>query len=144
MTATAPLVRVLVLTAVADVQQVVAALRAGACGYLLKDASIDHIVDGIRAAARGESSISPSIARCLLHRLREPSAADSGHSGAELTPRELEVLELLARGMDNRHIAETLHLSPHTVKPCVASILAKLQVENRIQAVVRALRSGLV
>ena len=144
LTATAPRVRVLVLTAVPDVQQVMAALHAGACGYLLKDASIDHIIDGIRAAARGESSISPSIASCLIRRLRQPDATDSGLSCAELTPREIAVLELLARGMDNRHIAEALHLSQHTVKPYVASILAKLQVENRIQAVVRAVRCGLV
>ena len=81
------------------------ALLAGACGYLVKDASIDQIVEGITAAARGESLISPRIASQLVRRLREPPEIEPGLAGAELTPRELEVLELLARGMDNPEIA---------------------------------------
>jgi DNA-binding NarL/FixJ family response regulator len=144
LSATAPLVRVLVLTVVADQQSVTDALLAGACGYLVKDAPIDQIVEGIRAAARGESSISPRIATQLVRRLREPAEVGPSPFGAELTPRELEVLELLSRGMDNPGIARTLYLSQHTVKNHVSSILVKLQVENRIQAAVRAVRSGLV
>ena len=142
--ATAPLVRVLVLTVAADEQSVTDALLAGACGYLVKDAPIEHIVEGIRAAARNESSISPRIASQLVRRLREPGEAEPRLPGAELTPRELEVLELLARGMDNPGIARTLFLSQHTVKNHVSSILVKLQVENRIQAAVRAVRGDLV
>ena len=142
--ATAPLVRVLVLTVAADEQSVTDALLAGACGYLVKDAPIDHIVEGIRAAARGESSISPRIASQLVKRLREPAKAEPRLPGAELTPRELQVLELLARGVDNPGIARTLFLSQHTVKNHVSSILVKLQVENRIQAAVRAVRGDLV
>jgi DNA-binding NarL/FixJ family response regulator len=144
LSAAAPLVRVLVLTVVADQQSVTDALLAGACGYLVKDASIEQIVEGIRAAARGESSISPRIASQLVRRLREPSEVGPTLFGAELTPRELEVLQLLARGVDNPRIAQTLHLSQHTVKNHVSSILVKLQVENRIQAAVRAVRGGLV
>jgi DNA-binding NarL/FixJ family response regulator len=142
--AVAPLVRVLVLTVVADQQSVTDALLAGACGYLVKDASIEQIVEGIRAAVRGESSISPRIASQLVRQLREPAEGGPSLFGAELTPRELEVLGLLARGVDNPHIARTLHLSQHTVKNHVSSILVKLQVENRIQAAVRAIRGGLV
>jgi len=142
--ATAPLVRVLVLTVSADEQSVADALLAGACGYLVKDAEIDHIVEGIRSAARGESSISPRIASQLVQRLREPASSEPRLPGAELTPRELEVLSLLARGVDNPGIARTLFLSQHTVKNHVSSILVKLQVENRIQAAVRAVRGDLV
>ena len=144
LSASAPLVRVLVLTVSADEQSVTDALLAGACGYLIKDASIDQIVEGIRAAARGESSISPRIANQLIRRLREPADLEPSGLGTELTPRELEVLKLLSQGMDNPGIARALHLSQHTVKNHVSSILVKLQVENRIQAAVRAVRGGLV
>ena len=143
LSAAAPLVRVLVLTVVADHRNVTDALLAGASGYLVKDASIDQIVEGIRAAARGESLISPRIANQLVRRLREPPELEPV-AGAELTPREFEVLEMLARGMDNPEIAKALFLSQHTVKNHVSSILVKLQVENRIQAAVRAVRRGLV
>jgi DNA-binding NarL/FixJ family response regulator len=135
---------VLILTVVADEGHVMDALLAGACGYLLKDAPIENLVEGIEAAARGESLISPLIARQLVNRIREPAGAEPAVSGADLTARELEVLQLLARGLDNHQIAETLYLSQHTVKNHVSSILAKLQVGNRIQAAVRAVRSGLV
>ena len=144
LTAAAPLVRVLVLTVMTDDQYVMNALLAGACGYLLKDAPITQIVEGIRAAARGDSMISPRIASRLVRRMREPAEIESGVIGTNLTPREREVLELLARGLDNSQIAQALFLSQHTVKNHVSSILVKLQVENRIQAAVRAVRGGLV
>jgi DNA-binding NarL/FixJ family response regulator len=144
LSASAPLVRVLVLTVSADERSVTDALLAGACGYLVKDASIEQIVEGIRAAARGESSITPRIASQLVRRMREPPDVEPHPVGAELTPRELEVLELLSKGVDNPGIARALHLSQHTVKTYVSSILVKLQVENRIQAAVRAVRGRLV
>jgi DNA-binding NarL/FixJ family response regulator len=144
LSAAAPLVRVLVVTVVADERNVTEALLAGACGYLVKDAPIDQIIDGIRAAARGESLISPRIATQLVRRIRQPTKVESGVPGSELTPREFEILELIARGMDNVEIARTLFLSQHTVKNHVSSILVKLQVENRIQAAVRAVRRGIV
>jgi DNA-binding NarL/FixJ family response regulator len=143
LTAVAPLARVLVLTVSADDQHVMDALLAGACGYLLKDSTVDQIVEGIRAAERGEASISPSIASHLIRRLREPDEIEPRIAGDELTPRELEVLNLVARGLDNSEIAKALFLSQHTIKNHVSSILIKLQVENRIQAAVRAVRTGL-
>jgi DNA-binding NarL/FixJ family response regulator len=139
-----PLIRVLVLTVVADETDVMDALLAGACGYLLKDAPTAQIVEGIRAAARGESQISPRVAGQLIRRLRQPAAVEPSHGAAELTSREFEILELIARGMDNVAIAHTLFLSQHTIKNYVSSILVKLQVENRVQAAVQAVRRGLV
>lgn len=144
LTAAAPLARVLVLTVMIDDQNVIDALLAGACGYVLKDAPIEQIVEGIRAAERGDSMISPRIASRLVRRLREPGEIEPSVGGDDLTPRELEVLELLARGLDNSGIAHALYLSQHTVKNHVSTILMKLQVENRIQAAVRAVRGGLV
>jgi two-component system, NarL family, response regulator LiaR len=144
LTGAAPLAHVLVLTVLMDDQHIIDALLAGACGYLLKDSPIDQIVDGIRSADRGESLISPRIASRLVRRLREPEALDAGAIGDSLTPRELEILELLAAGVDNSEIAHSLYLSQHTVKNHVSSILFKLQVENRIQAAVRAVRGGLI
>jgi DNA-binding NarL/FixJ family response regulator len=143
LSASAPLTHVLVLTVMTDDGLVLDALLAGATGYVLKDAPIGHIIEAVRAAAR-ESIISPQIATRLVKRLRQPPLQEAGVTGAELTPREREVLELLARGMDNGEIATALYLSPHTVKNHVSSILVKLQVENRIQAAVRAVRGGLV
>ncbi|MGZ6651742.1 MAG: response regulator [Solirubrobacteraceae bacterium] len=142
--AAAPLARVLVLTMMTEDEYVMNALLAGACGYLLKDAPIEQIIEGIRAAARGESVISPRIATRLVQRLREPHDMEPGLTGADMTPREREVLNLLARGLDNAEIARALYLSQHTVKNHVSSILIKLQVENRIQTAVRAVRGGLV
>lgn len=144
LTAAAPFVRVLVLTVAADDRHVMDALLAGACGYILKETPITQIVDAVKAAARGESAISPRIASGLIHRLLEPSDTEPDPVGAELTGREHEVLELLARGMANPEIANALYLSEYTVKNYVSSILTKLQVENRIQAAVRAVRAGIV
>jgi DNA-binding NarL/FixJ family response regulator len=143
LTAAAPLIRVLVLTVVSDEHSVTEALLAGACGYLLKDASMDQIIDGIQAA-RGESRISPRIAGHLVRRIRMPPMVESELPGSELTPRELEILELVARGMDNAEIARTLDLSQDIVKNHVSSILVNLQVANRIQAAVRAVRRRMV
>jgi DNA-binding NarL/FixJ family response regulator len=111
---------------------------------VLKDAPIEQIVDGIRAAAQGESLISPRIASRLVRRVREPGKFEESVTREPLTPRELEVLALLTRGLDNSEIAKALYLSQHTVKNHVSTILNKLQVENRIQAAVRAVRGGLV
>ena len=144
LTAEAPLVRVLVLTVAADERHTMDALLAGACGYVLKDTPIDQIVDAIKAAARGESTISPRVAGRLIRRLREPLDSEPDLAGARLTPREHEVLELIARGVGNPEIARALYLSEHTVKNYVSRILAKLQVENRVQAAVQAVRTGLV
>jgi DNA-binding NarL/FixJ family response regulator len=143
LTAAAPFVRVLVLTVAADERHVTDALLAGACGYILKETPIAQVLEAIRAAARGEVTISPRVASVLVQRLRRPSNNEAP-LGAELTVREHDVLDLLARGMANPEIATALNLSEHTVKNYVSSILTKLQVENRIQAAVLAVRAGVV
>jgi DNA-binding NarL/FixJ family response regulator len=142
----APLTRVLVLTISDQDGDVMDAIYAGACGYLLKDASIQELMQGIHAAAVGESLVSPTIAAKVLQRLRASSA--SQHEAAtiesELSDREIQVLKLIANGKDNAQIAGDLHISPKTVKNHISNILMKLQIENRIQAAVYAVRSGIV
>jgi DNA-binding NarL/FixJ family response regulator len=142
----APLTRVLVLTISDQDDDVLHAILAGACGYLLKDASVDELIRGIEAAAVGESLVSPAIAGKVLQQVRattvSPEAADAVR--AELSQRELDVLKLIASGNDNAMIAAELHISPKTVKNHISNILMKLQIENRIQAAVYAVRSGIV
>jgi DNA-binding NarL/FixJ family response regulator len=142
----APLTRVVVLTISADDEDVMDAVMAGACGYLLKDSSIQDLIMGIRAAAAGESLISPQIAAKLLQRLRAQSTSDDAAAmiQAELSEREIEVLKLIANGKDNAQIASDLFISPKTVKNHISNILMKLQIDNRIQAAVYAVRSGIV
>jgi DNA-binding NarL/FixJ family response regulator len=142
----APLTRVLVLTISDQDDDVLDAILAGACGYLLKDASVDELIRGIDAAAIGESLVSPSIAGKVLQQVRattaSPEAAETIRS--ELSEREIDVLKLIANGNDNAMIAAELHISPKTVKNHISNILMKLQIENRIQAAVYAVRSGIV
>jgi DNA-binding NarL/FixJ family response regulator len=141
-----PLTRVVVLTISADDDDVMDAVMAGACGYLLKDSSIQDLITGIRAAATGESLISPQIAAKVLQRLRSQSTSEDAAATirAELSDREIEVLKLIANGKDNAQIARELFISPKTVKNHISNILMKLQIDNRIQAAVYAVRSGLV
>ncbi len=142
----APLTRVVVLT-ISDVDSdVTDAVLAGACGYLLKDSSVQDLIAGIRAAARGEALISPHIAAKVLQRVRATSAQPEIEEliRAELSEREIEVLKLIANGKDNALIAAELHISPKTVKNHISNILMKLQIDNRIQAAVYAVRSGIV
>jgi DNA-binding NarL/FixJ family response regulator len=142
----APLTRVVVLTISADDDDVMDAVMAGACGYLLKDSSIQELIVGIRAAAEGESLISPQIAAKVLRRLRAQSSSEDAAETirAELSDREIEVLKLIANGKDNAQIARELFISPKTVKNHISNILMKLQIDNRIQAAVYAVRSGIV
>jgi DNA-binding NarL/FixJ family response regulator len=142
----APLTRVLVLTISDQDADVIDAILAGACGYLLKDASIQELMTGIYAAAAGESLVSPTIAAKVLQRLRATSSSprEAETIRSELSDREIQVLKLIANGKDNAMIAAELHISPKTVKNHISNILMKLQIENRIQAAVYAVRSGLV
>jgi DNA-binding NarL/FixJ family response regulator len=142
----APLTRVVVLTISADDDDVMDAVMAGACGYLLKDSSMEELILGIRAAASGESLISPQIAAKVLRRLRsQSSSVDAAETiRTELSDREIEVLKLIANGKDNAQIARELFISPKTVKNHISNILMKLQIDNRIQAAVYAVRSGIV
>jgi DNA-binding NarL/FixJ family response regulator len=146
MTSIAPLTRVVVLTISADDSDVINAVMGGACGYLLKDSSVDQLIAGIRSAAAGESLISPQIAAKMLQMLRaQRSSVDAAETiRAELSEREIEVLKLIASGNDNAEIARALFISPKTVKNHISNILMKLQMENRIQAAVYAVRSGIV
>jgi DNA-binding NarL/FixJ family response regulator len=145
-TSVAPLTRVVMLTISDQDNDVIDAILAGACGYLLKDSSIQELMAGIRAASQGESLISPTIASKVLQRLRASSTQpEIEHTiRAELSDREIEVLKLIANGKDNAMIAADLHISPKTVKNHISNILMKLQIENRIQAAVYAVRSGIV
>jgi DNA-binding NarL/FixJ family response regulator len=142
----APLTRVVMLTISDQDSDVMDAILAGACGYLLKDSRIEELMAGLRAAARGESLISPNIAAKVLQRVRatstQPEIANTIR--AELSDREIEVLKLIANGKDNAVIAAELHISPKTVKNHISNILMKLQIDNRIQAAVYAVRSGIV
>jgi DNA-binding NarL/FixJ family response regulator len=142
----APLTRVLVLTISDQDTDVMDAILAGACGYLLKDASIAELMNGIRAAAVGESLVSPTIASKVLQRVRASSAShrEAELIQSELSDREIQVLKLIANGKDNAMIAGELHISPKTVKNHISNILMKLQIDNRIQAAVYAVRSGIV
>ena len=145
-TSQAPLTRVVVLTISDQDEDVMNAILAGACGYLMKDSSIQDLMQGIRAAAVGESLISPHIAAKVLQRMRATGTneADAATIRAELSDREIEVLKLIANGKDNAQIAGELHISPKTVKNHISNILMKLQIDNRIQAAVYAVRSGIV
>jgi DNA-binding NarL/FixJ family response regulator len=142
-----PHVRVLVLSISADEDDVTGAIAAGACGYLLKDASIGEVVAGVRAAAVGASSISPQVAAKLVEVIRaeqrQREASDQSTS-AELSPREIQVLRLVAQGKENTEIARELFISPQTVKNHISHILVKLGVDNRIQAAVHAVRAKLL
>ena len=135
--------RVLVLTTFGLDEYVVEALRAGASGFLLKDAPEEQLLAGIRMVADGGSLFAPAVTRSLLERFVTPSA-EPVPGMDELTPRELDVLRLLSRGLSNAEIGTTLFLSEHTVKTHVAHILRKLDLRDRTQAVVAAYESGLV
>jgi DNA-binding NarL/FixJ family response regulator len=152
---TCPDVQTVVLTVSDADGDVLAALAAGACGYLLKDARADRLAGSIRQAAEGNLVLSSEIARALMAHVR--AGADVAQAGADaraeveetenrlaLTPREVEVLRLISDGADNTEIGRELSISPHTVKHYVANIFEKLGVRSRVQAAVYAVRAGLV
>jgi DNA-binding NarL/FixJ family response regulator len=143
----APAAAVLLLTVVSDDEQVLDAVRAGAVGYLLKDAELSRIVAGITAVAAGHSALCPSVARVLVDHFRRSGERDAAAVASEATAlsrREREVLSLLASGCDNSEIGEVLFVSRSTVKNHVSSLFEKLQVDNRVQAATYAIRNGLV
>jgi DNA-binding NarL/FixJ family response regulator len=139
--------RVIILTTFDLDEYVFEALRAGASGFLLKDVQPGQLVDGIRVVAAGEALLAPSVTRRLLDRFSDTLAtADDVPSGAleSLTGRELEILRLVAGGLSNAEIADRLFLSETTVKTHVSSVLRKLDLRDRVQAVVLAYECGLV
>jgi DNA-binding NarL/FixJ family response regulator len=143
-------VKVLVVTTFNVDEYVYEALRAGASGFLLKDAPALELVNGVRTIARGESLLSPAVTRTLIGRYAdrirptEPVATPDQRRLAVLAPREREVAALIAEGLSNAEIAARLVLSPETVKTYVSRILAKLDLRDRVQIVVLAYRTGLV
>jgi DNA-binding NarL/FixJ family response regulator len=141
----APEVRVVMLTVSAAQDEIIGAVLAGACGYLLKDAPIEEIVGSLRAAAAGASWASPNVAAVLFERVRAGGEQEPQDDAlAALSEREREILRLLADGRDNAEIGRELYISPSTVKNHISAILSKLGVHNRIQAAVYAVRRGLV
>lgn len=140
---TSPGVAVLVLTMFEDDESVFAAMRAGARGYLLKGADQAEILRALRAVASGEAIFGPAIARRLIDYFSAPRPGLPARAFPELTAREHEVLELIARGLGNQAIAERLFLAPKTVRNLVSNVFSKLQVADRAQAIVRAREAGL-
>jgi DNA-binding NarL/FixJ family response regulator len=136
--------RVLVLTTFDLDEYVYEALRTGASGFLLKDAPEEQLVSGIRIVAGGASLFAPTVTRRLIERFAGAAPTAAPPALGELTPRELEVLRLVARGLSNAEIAAELVLSEHTAKTHVAHILDKLDLRDRVQAVVLAYESGMV
>jgi DNA-binding NarL/FixJ family response regulator len=135
--------RIIILTTFDLDQYVYAALTAGASGFLLKDVSPEHLIAAVQLVRTGDALLAPTITRRLVERFA-PRAASPGHDVSALTPRELEVLGLIARGLSNAELAATLTLSEATVKTHVARILTKLGLRDRVQAVVLAYETGLV
>jgi len=132
-----PRVSVLVLTTYDTDADILRAIEAGATGYLLKDATRDELLGAIRSAAAGRSILASGVASRLLGRMRAPARS-------ALSAREIEVLELVARGRTNKEIARRLHLSEATVKTHLLHVFSKLQVEDRTQAVTTALEAGVI
>jgi len=134
-----PNTQVVVLSSFGEKEKVQAALKAGAIGYLLKDASAEDLVAAIKGAAAGQPSLAPEAARALIQATTEPPAL-----GHDLTERELEVLALMVQGLNNPDIAERLMVSQSTIKFHVSSILSKLGVAGRTEAVALAVQHHLV
>lgn len=140
-----PGARVIALTVATSEDMVAAAVMAGACGYVAKETPVDDVVSAVRAAANGEAWLSPRAAEAVLNRLRRdhvPVGPDASHE--LLSPRELDVLRLVARGLENSEIAAALNISPRTAKNHLSNVLSKLGVSNRVQAATYAVRHGIV
>lgn len=150
-TAELPNTKVLAITTFTSEPYLVPALRAGAAGYLLKDAAPEAVISAIWSVHRGESVLSPAVTRKLLSSIEgdgsiagKATVASGDPDGSDLTPRELDVLRLLARGRSNPEMAEVLHLSESTVKANLTKIMDKLEVRDRVQVIIRAAQLGLV
>lgn len=137
--------RVIILTTFDLDEYVYEALRLGASGFLLKDGPADQLLSAVRVVARGEALLAPQVTRRLIAEFsRRMRTTTRPHLLQTLTPRELEVLQLMARGLSNTEIGAELHVAETTVRTHVARVLAKLDLRNRVQAVVLAYEAGLV
>lgn len=140
-------VEILIFTVLEDDDKVLEAIRSGASGYLLKGASADRVAEAIREVHAGGSVIQPALARRLIKQFLAPAAGSPPTPAVRervLTDRELEILELIARGMSNAEAARALGLSPGTVRTHLEHIYAKLEVSNRTEAVTQGIRRGLI
>lgn len=137
--------RVVMLTVASSESEVAAAMQAGACGFIAKDTPVDDVVIAIRAAAQGSAWLAPRAAEVVLSQVRTAQAAGVAKPDVldRLSPRELDVLRGLARGMGNAEIAEALHISPRTAKNHVSSILHKLGLSSRVETAIYAVRKGM-
>lgn len=142
-TAANPRIGVIILTMYRQDQYVFEAIRAGARAYLLKDAHSDELLQAIRHVAEGEALLDPAIARKMIDEFRRLQAESSSPNTPPLPPRDLQVLRLAAQGLDNHQIAGQLQIAEKTVRNRLSMIFEKLQVDNRTQAVLYALRKGL-
>jgi DNA-binding NarL/FixJ family response regulator len=138
-----PQIRILMITMFEDDASVFTAMRAGARGYVLKDAQKVDMLQAIRAVGRGEAIFSPAIATRLIDFFSAPQPVTPPEAFPELTEREREILDLIAQGQNNTEIARRLVLSPNTVRNYVSNIFSKLQVADRAQAIIRARDAGL-
>jgi DNA-binding NarL/FixJ family response regulator len=138
-----PEIKVLVLTTFDDDEWVFDAIRAGASGYLLKDTPRGKVIEAIRGTVAGKAFVDPAVAGKLLEHAASPQVQPSTRIAEKLTEREMEVLRLMARGLNNADIAAQMHLSEGTVRNHVSAIFTKLEVSDRTQAVILAIRHGL-
>jgi DNA-binding NarL/FixJ family response regulator len=136
-----PQTRIVMLTSHQTETEIIAALSSGADAYCIKGASVERLLSAIAAAVEGAAYLDPQIARRVIENLKPPSTTSNSYN---LSTRELEVLRLIVEGLSNPQIAEKLYLSPNTVKTHVRGIMNKLAVDDRVQAAVVALRSGLI
>jgi DNA-binding NarL/FixJ family response regulator len=139
-----PEIRVVMLTMHADADVVASAIRAGASGYLVKDCSTDEIADAIRMAASGDTALSPQLASTMLYELRKLERPHGEDGERVITRREEEVLQLIADGCSTPEVAAQLFISQKTVKNHLASIYQKLDARDRTQAVLQAVRMGII
>jgi two-component system response regulator DegU len=135
---------VVMLTMHSDSPTLTSAIRAGASGYLLKDARIEEVADAIRTAARGDTALTPELATSMLEEFRRLARGDQRMPGPILTKREEEVLQHIADGLSTQEVAEKLYISIKTVKNHLASIYDKLDASDRTQAVVQAVKLGII
>ncbi len=139
-----PELPVVMLTMHGDAPTLTHAIRAGASGYLLKDARIHEVADAIRAASRGETALTPDLATSMLTEFRRLAGGESKPAGPSLTQREEEVLQLVADGLSTTEVGERLYISTKTVKNHLANIYEKLDASDRTQAVVQAVKLGII
>jgi two-component system, NarL family, response regulator LiaR len=135
--------RIIALTSFLEDSNIIPAIRAGATSFLLKDVSPTELVETIRAASRGEARLPPNVARKLMEQVTTQPVSPTDPTG-EITDRELEVIQLVARGMSNKEIASSLVISEKTVKSHISSILSKLNLSDRTQLAIYALKNGLI